>query len=95
MLNEGTGERAKLYKWQVFVKTGTAQIAKSNERGYSDSDYVASFIAGAPAEDPAIVVLVSIRKPNKKLGKGYAGGVVASPVAGKIIEKTLNYLETR
>jgi len=39
--------------------------------------------------------LVSIRKPNKKLGKGYNGGVVASPVAGKIVEKTLNYLENR
>jgi hypothetical protein len=39
--------------------------------------------------------LVSIRKPNKKLGNGYTGGVVASPVAGKIIEKTLHYLETR
>jgi cell division protein FtsI (penicillin-binding protein 3) len=95
VVNEGTGKRAKLEKWQVFGKTGTANIAKSNERGYSDSDYVASFIAGAPAEDPAIVVLVSVRKPNKSLGKGYTGGVVASPVAGKIIEKTLNYLETR
>ncbi|MCH7557375.1 MAG: penicillin-binding protein 2 [Planctomycetes bacterium] len=95
VVNEGTGKRAKLDKWQVFGKTGTANIAKSDERGYSDSDYVASFIAGAPADDPAIVVLVSIRKPNKKLGKGYTGGVVASPVAGKIIEKTLNYLENR
>ena len=95
VVNEGTGKRAKLKKWQVFGKTGTAQIAKSNERGYSDSDYVASFIAGAPAEDPAIVVLVSVRKPNKSLGKGYEGGVVASPVACAIIEKTLNYLETR
>jgi len=37
--------------------------------------------------------LVSVYKPNKKLGKGYTGGVVASPVAAKIIEKTLNYLE--
>jgi len=90
-----TGKRAKLKKWQVFGKTGTANIAKSNERGYSHSDYVALFIAGAPAEDPAIVVLVSVRKPNKSLGKGYEGGVVASPVACAIIEKTLNYLETR
>jgi cell division protein FtsI (penicillin-binding protein 3) len=88
-------KRAKLEKWQVFGKTGTANIAKSNERGYSKSDYVASFLAGAPAEDPAIVVLVSVRKPNKSLGKGYTGGAVASPVAGAIIEKTLNYLETR
>jgi cell division protein FtsI/penicillin-binding protein 2 len=88
-------KRAKLEKWQVFGKTGTANIAKSNERGYSKSDYVASFLAGAPVEDPAIVVLVSIRKPNKSLGKGYTGGIVASPVAGAIIEKTLNYLEAR
>ncbi|MFH1884229.1 MAG: penicillin-binding protein 2 [Planctomycetota bacterium] len=95
VVNEGTGKSAKLERWQVFGKTGTANIAKSDERGYSDSDYVASFIAGAPADDPAIVVLVSIRKPNKELGKGYTGGVVASPVAGKIIEKTLNYLENR
>jgi cell division protein FtsI/penicillin-binding protein 2 len=93
VVNEGTGKRAKLDKWQVFGKTGTANIAKPNERGYSDSDYVASFMAGAPAEDPKIVVLVSFRKPNKSLVKGYTGGVVASPVAGKIIERTLTYLE--
>ncbi len=93
VVNEGTGKRAKLERWQVFGKTGTANIAKENGRGYSDSNYIASFIAGAPADDPAIVVLVSIRKPNKKLGKGYTGGVVASPVAAKILEKTLSYLE--
>ena len=92
VVDEGTGKRAKLEKWQVFGKTGTANIAKSNEKGYSDSDYVASFIAGAPAEDPAAVVLVSIRKPNKKLGRGYTGGAVASPVAARILEKTLTYL---
>jgi len=91
--NGGTGWRAKLDKWQVYGKTGTANIALGNGRGYSEDDYVASFIAGAPAQEPAIVVLVSIRKPNKKLGKGYTGGAVASPVAGKIIEKTLAYME--
>lgn len=91
--NGGTGWRAKLDKWQVYGKTGTANIALKDARGYSDENYVASFIAGAPAEDPAIVVLVCIRKPNKHLGKGYTGGAVASPVAGKIIEKTLTYLE--
>ena len=88
----GTGKRAQLEKWQVFGKTGTANIAKSNVRGYSDRDYMASFVAGAPAKDPAIVVLVSVRKPNRSLGKGYTGGVVAAPVAANIIEKTLTYL---
>jgi cell division protein FtsI/penicillin-binding protein 2 len=92
VVNEGTGKRAKLEKWQVFGKTGTANIALSNSRGYSNQDYVASFICGAPAKEPAIVVLVSIRKPNRSLGKGYTGGAVSSPVAAKIIEKTLTYL---
>jgi cell division protein FtsI/penicillin-binding protein 2 len=92
VVNEGTGRRAQLEEWQVFGKTGTANIAKSDSRGYSDRDYVASFVAGAPVEDPAIVVLVSIRKPNRSLGKGYTGGPVASPVAKNIIRNTLNYL---
>jgi len=93
VVNEGTGKRAKLEKWQVFGKTGTANIAKSNEKGYSKRDYIASFIAGAPADDPQVIVLVSIRKPNIALGKGYTGGPVASPAVGAILEKTLTYLE--
>ena len=40
-----------------------------------------------------LIVLVSIFKPDVSLGKGYTGGTVAAPVAGKILEKTLNYLE--
>jgi cell division protein FtsI/penicillin-binding protein 2 len=88
----GTGKRAQLDKWKVFGKTGTANIARSDGRGYSERDYMSSFVAGAPAKDPAIVVLVSVRKPNRSLGKGYTGGVVAAPVAAKIIEKTLTYL---
>jgi cell division protein FtsI/penicillin-binding protein 2 len=93
VVNEGTGKRAKLEKWQVFGKTGTANIAKTGERGYSQENYVASFVAGAPADDPAIVVVISVRKPKKSLGLGYTGGVVASPAAKTIIEKTLTYLK--
>jgi hypothetical protein len=40
-----------------------------------------------------VLVLVSIRKPNIALGKGYTGGPVAAPVVGRILEKTLTYLE--
>jgi cell division protein FtsI/penicillin-binding protein 2 len=93
--NGGTGWRAKLDKWQVFGKTGTANIARVGQKGYEDNSNIASFVAGAPVEDPAIVVMVSIRRPNGRLGKGDSGGAVASPVAGRIIEKTLTYLESR
>ncbi len=92
VVKDGTGRKAALEKWQVFGKTGTASIARSNQRGYSDTDYIASFIAGAPAEEPEAIVLVSIHKPNIELGKGYTGGTVAAPVAARILEKTLNYL---
>jgi cell division protein FtsI (penicillin-binding protein 3) len=93
VVKEGTGKKAALKKWQVFGKTGTANIAASDARGYAES-YVASFIGGAPAEDPRIMVMVSIRKPDRRLGKGYTGGAVAAPVVGRIIERTLTYLDT-
>jgi cell division protein FtsI/penicillin-binding protein 2 len=88
----GTGVKAKLDKWEVFGKTGTGQLAAPGSKGYLPNAYTASFIGGAPADDPKVVVLVSIRKPNAKLKKGYTGGSVAAPVAGVILEKTLTYL---
>ncbi len=93
VVNDGTGRRAQLDRWQVFGKTGTAQLARSDGRGYEERAYVASFMGGAPAEDPRIVVLVSVRRPNYALRKGYTGGTIAAPVAGAIIERTLTYLE--
>ncbi|MHC4889718.1 MAG: peptidoglycan D,D-transpeptidase FtsI family protein [Planctomycetota bacterium] len=88
VVDEGTGKRARLDGWEVFGKTGTANIAKSDERGYSERDYVASFVGGAPATDPAVVVLVSIRRPSVELGKGYTGGTVAAPACYLFWSKT-------
>jgi cell division protein FtsI (penicillin-binding protein 3) len=93
VVNGGTGKKAALKKWQVYGKTGTANIAKTGHKGFSDNEYVASFVGGAPANDPKVVVLVSIRKPNRKLGKGYTGGTVAAPVVAGILDKTLTYLK--
>jgi len=91
VVKEGTGKEAALEKWQVFGKTGTANIAVNGQ--YDTTNYTASFVGGAPAENPAVVILVSIRKPNKALGKGYSGGRVAAPVFREIMQKTLNYIE--
>jgi cell division protein FtsI/penicillin-binding protein 2 len=90
---EGTGKRARLAKWRVFGKTGTAQLANPNGLGYLDKAYIASFLAGAPAGNPRVVVLISIRRPRVELRKGYTGGTVAAPVAATILEKTLTYLQ--
>ena len=94
VVNEGTGRRAQLDRWQVFGKTGTAQLARSDGRGYEPGAYVASFVCGAPAEDPRVVVLVSIRRPSTRLeGRYTGGGTVASPVAAAILERVMTYLE--
>ncbi len=93
VVEDGTGTKAKLDEWRVFGKSGTAQLAIPGGRGYEEKAYMASFIAGAPAEDPRVIVLVSIRKPNVALKKGYTGGTVAAPVAGAILHKTMHYLE--
>jgi cell division protein FtsI (penicillin-binding protein 3) len=92
VVKDGTGKSAALQNWQVWGKTGTANIVNPNGT-YDEENYVASFIGGAPPEKPAVVVTVSIRKPNKHLGKGYAGGAVAAPVAAEILDKTLTYLK--
>jgi len=92
VVKEGTGKKAASGKWEVFGKTGTANIARSDQKGYDQTNYIASFAGGAPAERPQVVILVSIRKPDTTLGKGYSGGTVAAPVFKEILEKTLNYL---
>lgn len=91
VVNEGTGDKARLDGCQVWGKTGTANIALPTG-GYDTRNYVTSFVGGAPAKDPAVVVLVSIRKPNRSLGKGYSGGRVAAPIVHDILENTLTYL---
>jgi cell division protein FtsI (penicillin-binding protein 3) len=89
-VKRGTGDKAALSDYQVFGKTGTAQIAKQGGGGYARGSYLGSFVAGAPAYAPQVVVIVSIAHPDSK--RGYYGGTVAAPTAGRILGFTLDYL---
>lgn len=89
----GTANRAALEQYRVFGKTGTAQVPLKNARGYDDNRYISSFIAGAPAEHPRLCVLVSVLEPDRSLGKGYTGGMVAAPVVREILRDSLAYLD--
>ncbi len=95
VVNEGTGDQAKLKDIQTFGKTGTANIAIPGGRGYDTANYIASFVGGAPPEKPELMVLVSIGRPNRALGKGYSGGRVAAPVFKEIMEEILKYRHTQ
>ena len=92
VVDTGTGKPSKLDKWTVFGKTGTANVPKTNGPGYEDYKWNSSFIAGAPASDPKVCILVTVRDPDRSLGHGYTGGAVAGPVVKEILEQTLTYL---
>ena len=72
VVTEGTGRPCELKHWQVMGKTGTAQVPRKDRRGYDG--YLASFIAAAPAHDPAVAVLIMVRRPSKN---GYYGAPVS------------------
>jgi len=90
VVTTGTGTRAQLPDYQVFGKTGTAQVARSSGRGYIPGAYVSSFVGGAPADQPRVAVLVSLYRPA---GGAYYGGTVAAPTAAAIMADALAYMQ--
>jgi cell division protein FtsI/penicillin-binding protein 2 len=90
VIEEGTGRLSQSDRYQLFGKSGTAQLPRNGGKGYWDDRYVASFIAGAPYHEPRIIVLCVIDDPDKR--KGHFGGTIAGPAARDVIEQTLNYL---
>ncbi|HKQ47505.1 MAG TPA: penicillin-binding protein 2 [Phycisphaerae bacterium] len=91
VVEQGTGSKSRLAHYQVFGKTGTAQIARKGGGGYEPDAYVGSFVAAAPAADPQLVVFVGISRPKKSIG--YYGGTVAAPVVKEILTHALAYLQ--
>lgn len=88
---EGTGRHAQSERYQLFGKSGTAQLPKKEGGGYHQDRYVSSFIAGAPLNEPRIVVLCVIDDPDKTTGY-HGGGKVAGPVVRDVIDSALEYL---
>lgn len=89
VVSDGTGGLAKIPGISVAGKTGTAQKVDSKTGQYSPTDFIASFAAYAPAEDPKIAVLVIIDSPKE--GGSHQGGTLGGPRAKAIIEGALQY----
>ncbi len=83
-VTEGTGGNATVPGYRIAGKTGTAQAPKDG--GYSG--YTGSFIGMAPAEDPKIVIGVTLQRPVN----GYYGGTVAAPVFRDVMSFALQDL---
>jgi cell division protein FtsI (penicillin-binding protein 3) len=83
VVERGTGKSAAVPGLSVFGKTGTAQKLDPATGTYSDTAWMVSFVCGAPAEDPAVLVLLMVDEPTAS-GTHY-GGIVAAPTAARIL----------
>lgn len=87
----GHGKRADVPGYLVGGKTGTAQVAKGNAKGYEDGVSIGSFIGYAPIGDPKFVVLVKLDNPkNVEWAESSA-----APTFGEIMKFLLEYAKIK
>ncbi|HHT48057.1 MAG TPA: PASTA domain-containing protein [Firmicutes bacterium] len=89
VVENGSGNRARIAGYTVAGKTGTAQ--KPGKGGYGEGR-IASFIGFAPVEDPKVAGIIILDEPQ---GPVKYGGVIAAPFFSTIVGDTLKYLEVK
>lgn len=80
----GTAPLAAIPGYRVGGKTGTAQVIDPN-CGCYNGEVIASFIGMAPADNPQLVVSVSLVNPRN----GRYGGELAAPVFRRVMSYAL------
>ena len=92
----GTGGKATIEGLRVGGKTGTAQKARADGKGYAAGSYVASFVGFVDLTDVGItrklVLAVMVDEPHT--GTIY-GGALAAPVFRRVIQRSVHMLMTR
>lgn len=87
----GHGKRADVPGYLVGGKTGTAQVAKSDAKGYESGLSIGSFVGYAPINDPRFVVLVKLDNPkNVEWAESSA-----APTFGRIMKFLLEYAKIK
>ena len=87
-VRNGFENHAGIKGYFIAGKTGTAQIPKSNGRGYSDS-LIHTFVGYAPAFDPKFLVLLELVDPK---GNRFAANTL-TPAFHDLAQFILNYYE--
>lgn len=87
-VENGHAKRAKVPGYYVAGKTGTAQVASKDKKGYGDQT-IQTFIGYAPANSPKFVMLTRLDDPkDSKFAESSA-----VPLFGEIATFVLNYYQ--
>ena len=78
---------AYIQGYKIGGKSGTSQKIDIDPTG--THDYVGSYCAFAPADDPQVIVLIVVDDPQ---GGEYYGSQVAAPYAREVLENILPYM---
>ena len=84
---DGGAKNAYIMGYKIAAKTGTSE-KKDTKSPYTDTPYVCSTIAYAPADDPKITAIILVDEPTE--GVLYAS-TIAAPYIGKLFEEVLPY----
>ena len=88
VVEDGTGTRARLGTFKVAGKSGTSRAY--SDGAYQTGEYFASFVGFFPVEDPQLVVMVKLDRPQGV----YYGGSTAAPVTRATMEAILAARQT-
>ena len=85
VVSDGTGANGQVPGYRIGGKTGTADKGKTG-------DIVVSFCAFAPADDPEIIMLLTLDTPSRVTGTYPSGGNMVAPFCSQILSDVLPYL---
>ena len=81
-----TGRYAVIPEYRAGGKTGTAQIARPDGKGYYSDRYTTVFAGFAPVRDPKLTCVIVVAEPMIAL---HYGGYVCGPVFKEVMREAL------
>ncbi len=83
-------QTAQVDGYTIAGKTGTAQIAEGGV--YHRTDVICTFVGFLPADDPQVIALIKIDKPQIPLDQRW-GSVTAAPTFAELMEQIVVLLD--
>jgi stage V sporulation protein D (sporulation-specific penicillin-binding protein) len=89
VVNKGTAKATFMKGYHIAGKTGTANKVNTKTGGYEQGKYLASFAGMAPASDPKVTLIVTVKEPSPD--KFYAAET-AVPAAQKLFSELFSIM---